>query len=232
LKNFRLLKANEIICRVQSATEKGVILLLYKDARCDMNILDETVGMLNWKRTHEFRDGKLYCTVSIYDSQKKEWISKEDVGVESNTDAEKGQASDSFKRACVNFGIGRELYTSPFIFFKNGDANIKTTNGKNVCRDIFKVLSIKYDENENILEVEILDKTTGVINTFKNDVDAPKKETKTKKDSKTDTTKKSKTEGSGTTKGSGTPNNEGGNSGVGTFDKDDFGEDYNDELGF
>lgn len=97
---FRTLNASEIDVRVQSVTAKGCILLLYKDARCDMNILDETVGPLGWKREHT-RDNA-NCVVSIWDTDKKQWISKEDTGTESNTEKEKGQASDSFKRACVN----------------------------------------------------------------------------------------------------------------------------------
>lgn len=99
---FRTLKATEIDVRVQSVTEKGAILLLYKDARADMNILDETVGAMDWKREHT-RDNA-NCIVSIWDEDKKQWISKEDTGTESNTEKEKGQASDSFKRACFNWG--------------------------------------------------------------------------------------------------------------------------------
>jgi hypothetical protein len=126
---FRDLKAEEIDVRVQSIKEKGAVLLLYKDARCDMNILDETVGAYNWKREHT-RDNK-NCIVSIWDKEKEQWISKEDTGAESFTEKEKGLASDSFKRACFNWGIGRELYTSPFIYVKNeGDFNFKEINGK------------------------------------------------------------------------------------------------------
>lgn len=112
--SFRKLKETEIDVRVATVTAKGVSLLLYKDARCDMNILDETVGPYNWKREHT-RDNA-NCIVSIYDSEKKEWVSKEDTGTESFTEKEKGLASDSFKRACFNWGIGRELYTAPFIW--------------------------------------------------------------------------------------------------------------------
>ena len=111
---FRNLYADEIECRVGQINEKGLSLLLYKDARCDMNILDETVGAKNWKRRHT-RDNA-NCIVSIWDSEKKEWIDKEDTGTESNTEKEKGLASDSFKRACTCLGIGRELYTAPFIW--------------------------------------------------------------------------------------------------------------------
>ena len=98
---FRKLKADEIEIRAQSVTEKGVILLLYKNSRTDMDILDETVGKNNWRRSHVLINGNLFCNVEIWDADKKEWISKQDVGTESNTEKEKGQASDSFKRACV-----------------------------------------------------------------------------------------------------------------------------------
>ena len=113
---FRDLNKDEIECRVATVNEKGCSLLLYKDARCDMNILDETLGVTGWRRSHEIIGGNLFCTVEVYDDQKKEWIYKQDVGVESYTEKEKGQASDSFKRACFNLGIGRELYTAPFIW--------------------------------------------------------------------------------------------------------------------
>lgn len=114
--DFRLLKADEIDVRVSNITKDGSrgMFLLYKDARADMTILDECVGSLNWKREHT-RDN-MNCIVSIYDPEKKEWVSKEDTGTESYSEKEKGLASDSFKRACVNWGIGRELYTAPNIW--------------------------------------------------------------------------------------------------------------------
>lgn len=146
---FRKLNENEIECRIGMIKENGLSLLLYKDARVDMNILDESVGTMNWKREHT-RDNK-NCIVSIYDEDKKEWVSKEDTGTESNTEAEKGLASDSFKRACVNWGIGRELYTAPFIWVKNGDASIiQSANGKYRCLDTFKVAKLTYKKNGDI----------------------------------------------------------------------------------
>lgn len=111
---FRDLRADEIECRIATVNDKGLTLLLYKDARCDMNILDETVGPFNWTRSHSRENAN--CTVSIWDSEKGTWVSKEDTGTESNTEKEKGLASDSFKRACFNWGIGRELYTAPRIW--------------------------------------------------------------------------------------------------------------------
>lgn len=116
MENIRLLRADEIDCRPQTVKAVGCSLLLYKDARCDMAILDETYGSLNWKREHT-RDNH-NCIVSVWNSDIQQWISKEDTGIESNSEAAKGLASDSFKRACVNFGIGRELYTAPFIWIK------------------------------------------------------------------------------------------------------------------
>ena len=110
---FRTLKANEIDCRIAQIDKTWLTLLLYKDARVDMNILDETVGCMNWKKSY-LRDNA-NCVVSIWNDEIKEWVSKEDTGTESFSEAEKGLASDSFKRACFNWGIGRELYTAPSI---------------------------------------------------------------------------------------------------------------------
>lgn len=159
---FRTLKANEIECRVQSVKDDGLILLLYKDARCDMNILDETVGPLFWKREHS-RDNA-NCTVSIYNKEIGEWISKEDTGTDSNTEAEKGRASDSFKRSCFNWGIGRELYTSPFIWI-TPDGYTKTKDGR--VFDRFYVSEIGYDDDRNINKLTIKNsKTKRVVFTY------------------------------------------------------------------
>lgn len=139
---FRLLKADEIECRVSTVKEKGVSLLLYKDARVDQNILDETVGPERWQRSHEVINGNLFCNVGIRCDD--EWVWKQDVGVESYTEKEKGQASDAFKRACFNWGIGRELYTAPFIWINAGDVSIKESNGKYTTYDRFEVKDIGY----------------------------------------------------------------------------------------
>ena len=119
---FRDLKNTEIDCRPAMINEKGISLLLYKDARVDQDILDETVGAMDWQRKHT-RDNA-NCIVGIWDNDKKQWIEKEDTGTESNTEKEKGLASDSFKRACFNWGIGRELYTAPFIWIPADKVNI------------------------------------------------------------------------------------------------------------
>lgn len=146
---FRDLRAHEIECRVAQATQKGVSLLLYKDARCDMNILDEAVGADRWQRAHEVVNGNLFCNVGIWFDRRGEgfgeWVWKQDVGTESNTEKEKGQASDSFKRACFNWGIGRELYTAPFIWISAADCERLEKNdktGKWQCFDKFDVKDI------------------------------------------------------------------------------------------
>jgi hypothetical protein len=157
---FRDLKADEIECRVQSVKyfpdnpdRSGLVLLLYKDARVDMNILDETVGSARWQREHYECKGNLFCRVGIVCETKKgesifpEWVWKSDCGTESNTEAQKGEASDSFKRACFNWGIGRELYTAPFTWIPADKCNIKEKKDRNgnstySCYDNFKVNSI------------------------------------------------------------------------------------------
>jgi len=164
---FRLLEANEIDCRVaQCGTmAKGgawCSVLLYKDARCDQRLLDETVGAFNWQRKHS-RDNA-NCIVSIWDEEKKMWIEKEDTGTESNTEAEKGLASDSFKRACFNWGIGRELYTAPKIFITLSDAEYTSNGGKvKVASKVtFDVAEIGYDDKRNINRLVIVDDTGAV----------------------------------------------------------------------
>ena len=158
---FRTLRADEIDVRVSTVSEKGVSLLLYKDARCDMNILDETFGIFGWQRHHDLIDGQLFCTVELWDDQKKQWISKQDVGVESYTEKEKGRASDSFKRACFNLGIGRELYTGPFVWVPASKCSIvEGKNGKLTCYDRFFVEKISYDDRNRICELYIANAKT------------------------------------------------------------------------
>lgn len=157
---FRDLRADEIECRVAQAAEKGVSLLLYKDARCDQNILDETVGPMNWQRYHSRENAN--CIVQIWDSEKAQWIGKEDTGTESNTEKEKGLASDSFKRACFNWGIGRELYTAPFIWIKAEDCKslkLNERSGKWQCQDSFEVQDIAI-ENKRIVGLSIKNRKT------------------------------------------------------------------------
>ena len=161
---FRDLRADEIECRVAQIsantdkTPKGLSLLLYKDARVDQNILDETVGPMNWQRDHKELKGNIYCGISIYDSDRKIWVTKWDCGKESNTEAEKGESSDSFKRSGFNWGIGRSLYSAPFIWIKAEDTNIKQSpNGKLTCTDSFYVEQILY-ENGVIVALSIKNK--------------------------------------------------------------------------
>ncbi len=156
---FRVLSADEIDCRVATVSEKGCSLLLYKDARCDMNILDETVGPENWSRRHYEVKGNLHCEVSIWDEQKKQWVSKADCGTESYTEKEKGECSDSFKRACFNWGIGRELYTAPFIWIPAEKMNISNKNGKPTTYDKFAVEKILINEAKRITALSILNTT-------------------------------------------------------------------------
>ena len=123
------LPISSIDFRVQSVNKGGyAIILAYKDARVDMQRLDEVCGALNWKREHT-RDNH-NCIVSLWDESKKEWVSKEDTGTESNTEKDKGLASDSFKRACFNWGIGRELYDYPIIQVKLRDDEFDKATGK------------------------------------------------------------------------------------------------------
>lgn len=157
--NIRTLKANEIECRVGTVSNgKGFSLLLYKDARCDMKILDEVFGWDGWKREHELIDGNLHCTVSVWSDKRNEWVSKQDVGKESRTEKEKGQASDAFKRACFNFGIGRELYSAPFIWIKESDGYKSS--------DKFFVKEIDYNDNKEISYIVITDKKGNVAYKF------------------------------------------------------------------
>jgi hypothetical protein len=174
----RMLKSDEIECRVGTINGKGCSLLLYKDARVDMKILDETYGVGNWQRTHEVINDNLFCTIEVWNDRICQWVKKQDVGTESYTEKEKGEASDSFKRAGFNVGIGRELYTSPFIWImpkatmkpyntKDIDGNEanefygykKDNYGKLVytTKTTFKVTEIGYDEENKINKLTIKD---------------------------------------------------------------------------
>lgn len=160
---FRLLTAGEIECRV-AQTGKGqkgpwCQILIYKDARVDQKLLDEVIGPMNWKNSYEFINGSLYCTVSVWDKDKKEWISKQNVGTESNTEKEKGQASDAFKRACFNLGIGRELYTAPKdVYISLNDGEYREKDGKIYVNTRFDVSEIEYNKDRQITKLVIVDK--------------------------------------------------------------------------
>jgi len=160
---FRLLNASEIEVRISSINDKGASLLLYKDARVDFKILDETVGSMNWKKQYKEIAGNLYCELSIYDSNRNEWISKQDVGTAAMTEAVKSQASDSFKRAAVAWGIGRELYTAPFIWVQADKLNIQKRGDKLTCYDKFAVSSIEYNEKREIVGLTIVKEDGGTV---------------------------------------------------------------------
>ena len=163
---FRDLRADEIEVRVAQATEYGVSLLLYKDARVDMAILDETVRQENWQNKFYEHKGILFCSLGIntnYNNPEApdRWIWKDDAGVESNTEAEKGNASDARKRSGFAWGIGRELYTSPVIKIPPEQlAKLKQYNGKWKCYDSFEVEAIKIDK-KRIVGLAIRNTTTG-----------------------------------------------------------------------
>ena len=161
---FRTLKADEIDVRVGTINEKGATLLLYKDARADMQLLDE--AGVKWKREHHTINNNLFCTVSIWDNDIQQWVSRQDVGVESQAEATKGEASDSFKRACFNWGIGRELYSAPFVWISSDNytsfKNPKT--GKLGTYDKFSVSHIAYDEeSREIIQLIIKNDKTGKL---------------------------------------------------------------------
>lgn len=159
---FRTLEPDEIEIRVSKVQGNGVSLLLYKNARVDQQLLDEIVGPLGWQRRHP--NGNENCIVSIWDSDKQQWIEKEDTGSESASQAKKGLASDSFKRACVNWGIGRELYSAPFIWVTSDNARIEADTkkeGKFVCRSTFSVREIEYDSKRKISKLVIINDKTG-----------------------------------------------------------------------
>ncbi len=169
---FRKLEANEIDCRVSTINEKGLTLLLYKDARVDMNILDETLGSMNWQRDHKELKGNIYCGISIWDNEKEQWVTKWDCGKESFSDSEKGESSDSFKRAGFNWGIGRELYTAPFIWISSDNFELKQKNDKYTTNHTFRVKNIEYNDNREICKLIIENvKTKKVVYKFNEEPD-------------------------------------------------------------
>lgn len=185
---FRRLNADEIDVRVAVVKANGCSVLLYKDARVDMNILDETVGPERWQRAHEVIDGNLYCNVGIWFERRGDgfgdWVWKQDVGTESYTEKEKGQASDSFKRACFNWGIGRELYTAPFIWISSTQTNIVKAgqhNDKYTVKDHFYVDEIGYDKNGKINKLVIKNDGDNIVYSMGK---KPKKEEKKKEEKK------------------------------------------------
>ena len=176
---IRLLRADEIECRVGTINERGLSLLLYKDARVDQKILDEAFGMYGWERTHQGIEGNLYCTVRIWDSEKAQRIEKQDVGTTSYTEKEKGQASDAFKRACVNVGIGRELYTAPFIWISSSKANIQKRDNRYTTSERFQVREISYNEMREIAAITIVNDHGVVVYEYQEKKDSSKNQNTT-----------------------------------------------------
>lgn len=182
--DFRTLLPEEIELRVGMASAKGFSLLLFKNARVDMALLDETVGCMNWQRKHEVVDGRLCCTVSIWDEEKNQWVDKQDVGTESQTEKDKGQFSDSFKRACFNIGIGRELYTAPFIWISGHvEPDQKARSGYKADQRYvsgLKVSAIKYSDKRTITKLVIEDGNGDIAYTYSTSKKAskPKEEPK------------------------------------------------------
>lgn len=154
---FRNIKINEIECKISTVKEKGLSLLIYKTARTDVVILNETVGAMNWQCEYSEIKGNMYCGVSIFDADRNQWVTKWDCGEPSEFgDVNKGEASDAFKRACFKWGIGIELYTAPFIWIPSDKCNIK--NGK--CFDKFSVEKIQII-NHSITGISIINTSIG-----------------------------------------------------------------------
>lgn len=179
-KKIRCLKPEEIEIRVQQVTEKGAQLLLYKDSRCDKRILDETFGIDGWKNKYEEVKGNLFCTISIWDEHKSQWVDKCDCGTESFSEKEKGEASDAFKRAGFNVGIGRELYTRIFYF-----ASVPTKKNDKGKYDLvnkyekFTVAEISTnEETEKIEKIKIADSKGNIVFNYGYPKIATKTETK------------------------------------------------------
>lgn len=165
---IRKLRSDEIEVRPQTIKENGFSVLLYKNSRADMNVLDECFGPMNWQRKHMVINNNLFCSVLIWDDEKKMWIEKQDVGVPSNAEPEKGEASDAFKRACTNIGIGRELYTAPKFMWINAKSGEIFANGKNFklgYKVKLYVSAIEYDNNK-IVGIQIRDQNDMVRYTF------------------------------------------------------------------
>lgn len=173
---IRLLRAEEIECRIATINENGISLLLYKDARVDQRILDETFGLFGWKRSHQSIDGNLYCTVEILNKETGEWISKQDVGAASYSEKEKGLASDSFKRACFNLGIGRELYSAPFVWLPSSNVTIQKKGERFACKDSFIVQKIAYNAEREIIELVIATEKGKTVYQWKKNIAVTQKE--------------------------------------------------------
>ena len=181
MQTFRPLRSDEVECRIGTVSKqgKGLSLLLYKDARCDARILDETLGPENWQCEFYECKGTLFCKVGVLvdrGEQFAEWVWKDDAGSPSDMEAKKGEASDAFKRACFKWGIGRELYTSPFIWVNASDCNLVDRNGKWQCYDTFSVTGMEVSDGR-IVALEVTnDKTKKVVFTLAKPEPKPSKQ--------------------------------------------------------
>ena len=189
MKKIRSLRADEIEVRANQITANGAQLLLYKNARVDKRILDETFGTLGWSNCYSEIKGNLYCSIMIYDKETGMFIQKQDAGVESNTAKEKGEASDAFKRAGFNVGIGRELYTEIFIFVKVPTKEQQLPNGKKIYKlenpyEKWKVTDIQTNEEKEKIEyLQIADSKGNIVFTYgKKKVNTPKQTKKIQKE--------------------------------------------------
>ncbi len=148
---FKPLGAEDIECRIAQTNPNGVSVLLYKTARTDANVLDDVIGVYDWQCDYKVIDGVLFCGIGIR-GEDDQWVWKWDAGSESNVEKEKGEASDAFKRAGFRFGIGRELYTAPFIWIPSGKCKIQKAKRKgqevDVCYDRFRVAEIEYADGK------------------------------------------------------------------------------------
>ena len=170
---FRKLRADEIEVKIKQVSETGSIALLYKTARTDMDILDETVGPENWQCEYEEIKGNMYCKIGVYNEKLSQWIWKQDCGIESREDGDgnekKGEASDAFKRAGFKWGIGRELYTSPFIWIKSDVVPVKAFGSTYKLADKyakFHVSKIEYTAQGDIKTLVIKDSKNNTVYTY------------------------------------------------------------------
>ena len=156
MRQFRLLNADEVECRISEIDKQGrfLRLLLYKTARTDAAMLDETYGPMNWCNDYREINGKMYCGIAVR-SESGEWVWKWNVGTESNMEAEKGQASDAMKRAGFVWGIGTVLYSAPEIKISAEKCNIKEYGGKYRCYDKFEIEKIAYNDKQEISGLSI-----------------------------------------------------------------------------
>jgi hypothetical protein len=160
---FRNLRADEIEVRpAHSDKETGKVnLLLYIDSRAVVNLLDETVGCLNWKSRFYEANGLLIGEISIYNEDLKEWICKGDTGSESNIEKEKGLVSDVYKRVLSRWGV-TELYSSPKIRVEDDGYGNKG----------YRVSEIDYNSNREIIKItnEIIKKNKPIIKIIKRQI--------------------------------------------------------------